>query len=60
MVLVDLPPNTDITTPYFRGIRPYKDSGIFDEMMRQSDRIGEQELIRWMNRWSQVGRSDVH
>ena len=41
MVLADLPPDIDITEPYFRGKRPYKNYGIFDEMMRQSDRIGE-------------------
>ena len=60
MVLADLPPNIDITAPYFRGIRPYKDYEIFDEIMRQSNRIGEQELIRWMNRWPQASRPDLH
>ena len=34
MVPADLPPNSYITVPYFRGKRPYKDYGIFDEMMR--------------------------
>ena len=36
-----LPSSVDIIAPYFRGIKPYKSYRIFDEMMRQSDRIGE-------------------
>ena len=59
MVPAGLPANIDITAPYFKGIRPYKDYEIFDEMMRQSDRIGEKKLIKWMNRWSQAGRPEL-
>lgn len=44
-----LPSGTDITAPFFRGIRPFRNYGLFDEMMTQSDRIGKKELIRWMN-----------
>ena len=55
-----LPLGTDIIAPFFRGTKPYRNYGLFDEMMRQFDRIGEQELIRWMNRWSQAGKPDIH
>lgn len=60
MVSANLPPNIDITAPYFKGIRPYKSYGIVEEIIRQSAIIGEQELIRWMNRWPQASRLDLY
>ena len=49
----DLPSGMDITAPFFRGIIPYNDYSLFDEVMRQSDRLNEREKIKWIIKWSQ-------
>ena len=47
-----LPLGMDITTPFFRGIKPYRDYNLLDEVLRQSDRLNENEKIKWIIKWS--------
>ena len=53
IVPADLPSGMDITAPFFRGITPYRNYSLFDEVMRQSDRLNEREKIKWIIKWSQ-------
>ena len=53
VVPAGLPSGMDITAPFFRGIIPYRNYTLFDEVMRQSDRLNEREKIKWIVRWSQ-------
>ena len=46
-----MPSGIDISAPYFRGIKPYRDYNMFDEVLRQSDHLDEREKIKWIIRW---------
>ena len=50
IVPTGLPFDIDITVPYFGGIRP-RDYNLFDEVLRQSDILDENEKIKWIIRW---------
>ena len=41
----------DISAPYFRGIRSHRNYNLFDEFIRQSNRLNESEKIKWISRW---------
>ena len=47
-----LPSSMDIITPFFRGIKLSKDYNLLDEVLRQSDRLNENEKIKWIIKWS--------
>ena len=47
-----LPSSIDISNLFFRGIKPYHDYDLLDEVIRQSDHLDEREKIIWMTRWS--------
>ena len=49
-----LPFGIDISAPYFRGIKPYRDYDLLDEVLRQSDNLDEREKIKWMTRCCMV------
>ena len=51
IVPASLPSLIDILAPYFRGIRPHRNYNLFDEVIRQSDRLNESEKIKWISRW---------
>ena len=53
IVPLSLPSGMDITAPFFRRIKPYRDYSLFDEVMRQSERLNENEKIKWIIKWSQ-------
>ena len=38
-----MPLGIDISALYFRGIKPYRDYNLFDEVLRQSDQLDESE-----------------
>ena len=40
----------DISAPFFRGIKPYHDYDLLDEVLRQSNHLDEREKIKWMTR----------
>ena len=46
IVPVVLPSSIDISAPYFRGIMPHRYYNLFDEVIRQSDRLNESEKIK--------------
>ena len=46
-----LPSGMDIIAPFFRGIKPYRDYSLFDEVLRQSKRLNENEKIKWIIKW---------
>ena len=46
-----LPSSIDISALFFRGIKPYRDYDLLDEVLRQSDHLDEREKIKWMTRW---------
>ena len=52
IVPAGLPLSINITAPFFRGIKPYRDYNLLDEVLRQSDRLNENEKIKWIIRWS--------
>ena len=45
----------DISAPFFRGIKPYCDHDLLDEVLRQSDHLDEREKIKWMTIWLHGG-----
>lgn len=54
MVLVALPLGVDVTTPYFRGVRPYRMYYLIDEVRRHyksSVKIDEKYYCTWITRW---------
>ena len=55
-----LPSGIDISAPFFRGIKPYRDYDLLDEVIRQSDHLDEREKIRWMTRWLYGEDSSQH
>ena len=52
IVPTSLPSGMDITAPFFRGIKLYKDYNLLDEVLMQSDRLNENKKIKWIIKWS--------
>ena len=52
IVPLGMPSGIDITAPFFRRIKLYRDYSLLDEVLKQSDRLNENEKIKWIIRWS--------
>ena len=46
IVPASLSSGIDISAPYFRVMRPYRNYNLFDEVLRQSNRLDENETTK--------------
>ena len=47
-----LPSGIEITASFFKGVKPYRDYNLLDEVLRQSDRLNKNKKIKWIIKWS--------